>query len=455
MEFQFTPDQEHAKKTIVDFLLAPVAVLENDLFITLSGFAGTGKTTIINAIITELKNKKKIVVSAPTHTAKEVIAGMTKQNAETIQALLGLRPDVEMDDFDPNKPVFNVKAEERIKNYDIVIIDECSMLNKSSVKLIKEKAIENKVKIVYMGDIFQLPPVGEKQSVVFNNPNIVTLTTIVRQSNENPNQKLIELARNDVRDGTDTCQKYLSDITLDVNQKGEGFKLLDQNTYYQEMLEHYFDSEYQHNPKVAKIICWTNNAVTATNRYIRNKVINSEEMVAVGDILMGYKSVSRDLPVYPYFVTYVKNSVDYIVTDVSLITKVVCDIELKGYKVDMEGADDTIFILHRDSYEDFSIEYQNRLGSAKMNGRYWKQFYEFKNQIILMEPFIDDYGRKLCDKDIDYGYAITVHKSQGSTYTNVGVTLKDLLKNRTPQERRQLIYVALSRTSKTNSVYAK
>jgi replication-associated recombination protein RarA len=87
---------------------------DDDYFMTLVGFAGTGKSTITQAIVNKYKFKKKIVVSAPTHPAKEIIGDITKQNSETIQALLGLRPDVDMDRFNPNKPVFGFKAEQKI-----------------------------------------------------------------------------------------------------------------------------------------------------------------------------------------------------------------------------------------------------------------------------------------------------------------------------------------------------
>ena len=451
MSFQFTPDQEEAVTTIKDFLLKP-AVKADDYFITLSGYAGTGKSTIMNYVIKEIKSRKKVVVSAPTHTAKEVIGDITKQNAETIQALLGLRPNTELEGFNPNKPVFDVKAEERIQFYDVVIIDEASMLNTEAVKLIQEKAISHRTKIVFMGDKYQLPPVGETLSKVFKLPNVVTLETIVRQSDSNPNVKLIELARNDVRDGTDLCIPYLKQVVCDMNGE-EGFKLLSKDNYYESLLEHYYDSEYHEDSKIIKTICWTNNAVSAINHYVRNKVINSPELIAVGDVLTGYKTISKELTVPPFYVATVKNSIDYIVTDVEIISKTIMGCTLKFYAVSTKGNSHIIYVLHPDSYSTFQAELEDRHIKGSMF-RQWKQYYDFKNEIVCMIPFFDSTGKKLCDKDMDYGYAITVHKSQGSTYRNVGVTLTDILKNRTPSERRKLIYVAVSRTSKLNLLYA-
>ncbi len=451
MSFIPTDDQKRAIETISKFILKPV-VNNDDYFQTLSGFAGTGKTTLIQEVIREFKYKKKIVVSGPTHRAKENIAKITNQTGETIQALLGLRPVIDIENFNPNKPIFDTKAEERIRNYDIVIIDEVSMLGKAAVRLIEDKAIQNKVKIIYIGDIYQTPPVKESLSLVFKLPNLIQLNEIIRQKDSNPNQKLIELARNDVRDQTDKTLPYLRSILMDMN-KDEGFKYLNQEQYYETLLEKYYDSEYQQNPDIIKTICWSNDAVTKTNNYIRRKIIDSTEMIAVGDILTGYKTTIKEISVPPYKVPIIKNSIDYIVTKVIKIEKLICNRLITGYEVEVKDGRLPMFILHKDSYDVFKEEYTRRVEYANST-RQCKQFYAFKDNIFCMEKMFDDFGTLICDKDIDYGYAITVHKAQGGTYNNVGITLKDILNNPRKQERRSLIYVALSRTSGANFIYA-
>ena len=298
-------------------------------------------------------------------------------------------------------------------------------------------------------DKFQLPPINEKSSSVFNLKNKVELNEIVRQENSNPNIKLIELARNDVRDGTNTFLPYLKEIKVDINPT-EGYKLLPRNEYYPTMLEKYFDTEYKENINLVKILAWRNDTVTQINNYIRARLIDSQEMVAKGDVLTGYKSVIKEKNAM--FIPIVKNSVTYLVTSVELIERVLFGETYKVYEVNVKDGELPMFILHRESYITFARECGERLQKAKAY-RQWKPYYTFKDTFVLMEPIFDEYSVKLCDKDIDYGYAITVHKSQGSTYNNVGVTLADLYVNFDEEVRRKLIYVAVSRTSKNNYFY--
>jgi hypothetical protein len=447
-----TKDQSTALSEILKFIDAPVKQ-EQDRFMTLIGYAGTGKTTVVNNIIQSIGKRKKIVVSAPTHKAKEVIAKVTNNNSETIQAILGLKPNTDLENFNPNKPIFEALGREKIKLYELIIIDEASMLGKMLVNMIKEKAALHKVKVLFVGDQYQLPPVGEILSTVFTLPNKVELTEIVRQKDSNPNTKLIELARNDVRDGTDFMIPYLKTVVRDVNENNEGFTKYSKEDYYPAMLEKYFDSEYAQNPNLTKMICWTNKTVQQTNLYIRSQLIKSKELVAVGDILMGYKSVSYDILTPPFYISVVRNSFDYIVEKVVETTKEVQGTTFKIYRTTVKESQANMDILHRDSYQDF-IDHIKELHEKAVATRKWFPFFQFKQELVLIEGIrFGPAPNQVCDHDISYGYALTTHKSQGSTYTNVGINLKELMLNRTDKERRQLIYVALSRTEKENKIY--
>ena len=117
------------------------------------------------------------------------------------------------------------------------------------------------------------------------------------------------------------------------------------------------------------------------------------------------------------------------------------------------------------SYHKFADLYGNLLYMAttcKANERRakWGAFYDFKRQNMLANTFDiqidygDDEVRKAkVTKDLDYGYCLSVHKSQGSTYDNVFINLNDILRCRTILDRNRLLYVALSRASKKVFIY--
>ena len=149
------------------------AWLKNDkTFFTLAGYAGTGKTTIVKKIIDEYR--RRLVVSAPTHKAKKVIMKTTKIEGVTLHSILGLRPDVDLDDFNPNDPKYNPIAKPNMGMYRFIIIDEASMINEELYKLVQKEAKKWKgIKILFMGDPAQIPPVGEDESAVFFDESIV------------------------------------------------------------------------------------------------------------------------------------------------------------------------------------------------------------------------------------------------------------------------------------------
>lgn len=169
-----------------------------DTFFTLAGYAGTGKTTMIKKILEGYHGG--VVVSAPTHKAKKVIINKTGKDGQTLHSLLGLRPDVDLDNFNPNDPKFNPIAPPRITDYNFVIIDEASMINQELYDLILEQVNGGKIKVLFVGDPAQIPPVGEKESVVFNQTTneLHQLTKIERQNDTNPLAFIYDALRNNL-----------------------------------------------------------------------------------------------------------------------------------------------------------------------------------------------------------------------------------------------------------------
>jgi exodeoxyribonuclease-5 len=88
-----------------------------------------------------------------------------------------------------------------------------------------------------------------------------------------------------------------------------------------------------------------------------------------------------------------------------------------------------LLVIHPASAQAFANDSQTLAHDAKANGKLWKKFWDHKDLF----------------HDVKYAYALTAHRSQGSTYENVWVDFQDILLNRNRKEAFQCLYVACSR----------
>ena len=476
--------------TIITFNDEQVATLETlkvwmasgDTYFTLSGYAGTGKTTIIKkALDTFLP--RSIAVSAPTHKAKRVIQATTDRTGVTIHALLNIKPDLDIENLDPNKLEFardkNAKNPPKISLYKVVIIDEASMMSKGLFKLLLAEAKKYGTRVIFMGDQAQIPPVGELTSEIFTSPEVkhkAHLQKVERQADGNPLFAVYDAIRNDI-----TSSKDNFDHETKLNDKGEGiFFTPDQGTFTSKVVEAFTSEKYEDDPNAFKLITYTNRAGTGNvaywNRIIRAaRMPNAKVFVEVGDILMGYKTIGQGDDIV------LENAADYKVISRS---ELVTDTRgIQGYKVTLENTFDgeatNVFMIDRNA--DNLAKYRSKLAQlaeeAKRNkpmigGRAWIPYFKFKESYILFGDIMNEDGTLAVAGDINYGYAITAHKSQGSTYETVFIDedninaydrwteqkhiierkkkgLPPLTKEDVDTERNKIKYVALSRPTRS------
>jgi len=425
-------------------------------FFTLAGYAGTGKSTIIKKILDDYN--WGVVVSAPTHKAKKVVMNTTGEEGQTLHALLGLRPDVSLDEFNPNDPKFNPIALAKINDYNFVIIDEASMINKELFELIQEKTKKSRTKILYMGDPAQIPPVGEKASVVFDQENEVTLfhqlTKIERQNDTNPLAFVYDALRNNL----DRIDGGFERVT-NMNELGEGVTFtLNKKKFREAVIDKFKSEEFRKDTDFVKLIAWKNETVMNSNKIIRAALLGDKtDVIEVGDLLMAYRSVSDDRRRS----NIIENSADYRVMEKSGLE--INQYDIRGWNVKLREdlakghfKFQDVFIIDTDDHENLHLyadmhDFFRDMG--KSNKKMWVKYYEFRRNNLLMKT-IDKHKngmlRNSVDvivKDLDYGYAITGHKSQGSTYSHVFVLENDMNANWVLKERNQIKYVALTRPS--------
>lgn len=461
-EIKMTMDQETALESMNEWLYKKVENADDCLF-SLTGSAGTGKTTLVKNFIDSLNYpyKSRVCVSAPTHKAKKVISFKSGcDESSTVQALLGLKPDLDLAEFDVNNPTFSATNQKLMNNFRLIIIDEASMVNADLFQVIVEEAASKKTKILFIGDLKQLPPIKEEISLTLSKPVYkYNLTQVVRQEVTNPLINLLECLRNDIDHGTDNYKRMLEEYPISINDKGEGYEVLSVPQDAGTKLGEYFVRASSLNDKNhVRFIAWTNDCIQSVNKYIRDKGFKFTIPLNNGETLLAYKTLIDDQDN-----VRIVNSEDYIVNSITeridhLGIKVwVC--ELKCIDTDMKTMVNIVIPLP-DNYETYLIERQDLLNTAlAKRGKAWKAYYAFRNSYCLLESLVEN--KKVIDgKDLDYGYGITIHKSQGSTYENVFVHGKDINQmvkfatsrgtealRRAELDCKKLWYVALSRAS--------
>lgn len=190
---KLTADQEIAKDKIAEWFFN-----RNDPVFVLAGYAGTGKTFLINYIVKEvlhLKAGEEAAFVSPTGKAATVLA-QSGTVAGTVHGLIYIRDE---DDFDVDENGEIIRKEGRLSFYKresidekirLIVVDEASMV---SAEMLQD-LLSFGVKCLFCGDNAQLPPVNG-DCALLETPDF-TLTEIVRQAADNPIIRLATMARN-------------------------------------------------------------------------------------------------------------------------------------------------------------------------------------------------------------------------------------------------------------------
>ena len=438
--------------------------------ITLSGYAGTGKSTIIGIFSKWLDHRigrGNIVYTAPTHRAN-VITKQNNPNANvyTLSALFGFTPDtdiaMEQGSLDLRELEFRSKNQVKYEPGQLIIIDEASMVQDGLYEYIQKIVAKDGVSVIYVGDSAQLRPVkSDHISKVFTSDGVPQITlTKVERTGDNPILK--EATR--LRQGEGLSYQ------TDINDKGQGVLYTSDDAVIDENLKQIVSSEeFNADPLHFRVLTATNAAVSAYNSKIRSlRYGKFAKPFVKGDIIMGYSNKLRK-PDGSYKLV---NSGDYVIqniTDTTVKFKTdKGDIEFKAFKLSIRPTGSTIMddfqITVIDKNEPDSklfeiVEYKDRLWRMAKEAKQDKQISKYRdlvqmafnidNELNITKNLEDNQGRLKIRKAIDYGYAQTVWKSQGSTYSKVLILSNEIdtfgYGRDVMQLRNELRYVAVSR----------
>ena len=407
----FTEDQEEAYDHVYDRLA------QGERFTGLRGYAGTGKTYLVSRLVEQLLDEDcTVTVCAPTHKAVQVLSdelGDAPVQMQTLHSFLGLRLQPKQDGE------YELVAEEE-RNFaeGVVIVDEASMIGREEWSHIQDAPFW--VQWLFVGDPAQLPPVNEDPSPALDVPG-PTLETIHRQAADNP---ILELATK-IRTGADG--RFGSTF-----EDGKGVAVTRNREEFLDSILRAFDADaFAEDATHARVLAYRNKTVRRYNREIRAERYGADaDRFVEGEWLVGTETWYYD------GVQRLTNSEEVRVKKAQVETFEADDQsewtvwELK-IRTPGRGLTRTIHVLHEEERERYENALERRRNKAEDDPSMWDRFFDLRERFAR----------------VDYAYATTVHRAQGSTYDTVFVDHRDLRVCR-GEERGALLYVAVTRPSR-------
>jgi len=447
--FPYKPtfEQENVVKILADFLFCR----KMDVLFLLKGYAGTGKTSLIGALVKTLDQlEQKCVLLAPTGRAAKVFSHYAGHPAYTIHKKIYRQKTFsnEMDNFSIN---------DNLHQHTLFIVDEASMIANDGLSgsmFGTGRLLDDLIKYVYsgqgcrlmlIGDLAQLPPVGEEESPALSADVLkgyglevheAMLTEVVRQ-----------LSDSGILWNATELRRYISEedfFTLPMI-KVEGFpdvKVIPGN----ELIEAIGDSYDRVGMDETIVVCRSNKRANIYNKGIRNTILYREEELETGDLLMVAKN--------NYFWTEGCKELDFIANgEIAEVRRVRREREMYGFRF----AD---VVLRFPDYDELELEATVLLDTLhtespalpkEMNDKLFYAVLEDYSDITIKRERMkkmksDPYYNAL---QVKYAYAVTCHKAQGGQWKRVfldqGYMTEDML---SPDYFRWL-YTAFTRATET------
>lgn len=459
--------------------------LESDKFkwITLEGIAGSGKTFVLNRVIEAVKATNpniSIGMTAPTHKAVRVLRNHSEMKNRldfgTIHSFLGLK---QKHDEKTGKvtfePEFGSERERKIDTIQVLIVDETSMLQDDLFGYIEDEVRSGHLKVIFMGDPLQIPPVGKKKQTGENNAipfmksrqeahkiDLVSLTEPQRQAANSP----IILYATAIRH---QGKRQFPEFEFKEEYKDHLEKIAPRGNLplLHKLFEEYFGSpEFEADPDYVKVIAWQNKTVNYFNheirlllnkKYMEDNNLDTLPSIIVGDrlvldqpLIVGKKIIMQNNEeVRVVECEIVEEGIDYrLIREGNSFKKMSGEDEdkqhlrtwdAKFYKVvlkDEEGKVTRTKIIHEDVFEEFK-DIRERLATAAKESREsfnrktnWQQFFRLEKMFCWVK----------------HNYCLTAHKAQGSTYKYCFVMGWDIYMNKLDlEERNRIMYVGATR----------
>ena len=440
-----TGEQEITIESFVNFLFSP----KTDAIFLLKGYAGTGKTTLISALVNTLDQlKQKCVLLAPTGRAAKVFSHYAGHPAYTIHRKIYRQRTFsnELDNF-----VMNAN----LHQHTLFIVDEASMIANEGLSggmfgtgrllddLIHYVYAGQGCRLMLIGDTAQLPPIGEEESPALSASMLegygleVTehcLTQVVRQEQDSGILYNATSLRQYIAE-----EEYFSLPRI----KADGFpdiRIISGGELIDTINECYDKAGMDE----TMIICRSNKRANLYNKGIRNTILYREDELNTGDLLMVAKN--------NYYWGADCKEMDFIANgDIAVVRRVRRTHEMYGFRF----ADVTLCFP---DYNDLELDVKILLDTLHSDAPALTR----EESDRLFQAVQENYGditvkrerMKKIKKDtwynalqVKYAYAVTCHKAQGGQWQRVFVDQGYMTEEMLTPDYYRWLYTAFTRAT--------
>lgn len=464
--FGFVPtdEQSEAIEAIGEFLMSR---RDMELFM-LRGYAGTGKTTLVGALVkTLVQLEQPVVLMAPTGRAAKVFSSYAGQPAYTIHKRIYRQKSI----TDTDAFSLNVN----LSKHTLFIVDEASMISNeglSSSIFGTGRLLDDLIQFVYsgegcrlmlLGDTAQLPPVGEENSPALMPSLLESYGLHVRE--KTLTQVMRQLSESGILYNATAIRYRLTAMQYGVEEEN-GLKFSISNSQYPDVahvsgadLVDSLETSYSRwGTDDCMIICRSNKRANIYNQGVRNRILYREEELCSGDRIMVVKNnyywaekemkakieEPRTLPF-----SFIANG------DIAVVRRVRRTRELYGFRF----AD---VLLRFPDYDDYEMEAAVLLDTLQSESPSLTR----EESERLFQSVMDDYAHITTKKEryeqlrldphfnalqIKYAYAITCHKAQGGQWGCIYLDQGYLPPDLSPIDYYRWLYTAFTRA--TEQVY--
>ena len=457
-EFRFEPTHEQAiaMNRLAQFVDDPAA---RRVFL-LKGYAGTGKTAIVGALVRSMvRHRRRVVLMAPTGRAAKVFSNTSGFPACTIHKKIYRQKSM----LDAG----SFQLDRNMHEHTLFLVDEASMISNEGLSgsmFGTGRLLDDLVSYVYsgvdcrllmLGDQAQLPPVGEHESPGLSAQMLTgygldvsefCLENVMRQEHESGILYNATVLRNYTMDSAAVMGfRFRLDGFSDV-VRISGSELIEtlSGCYSRDGIDE------------TMVLCRSNKRAIVYNNGIRNTILDREDELNRGDSVMIVKNnyywtehlvAEEGADSYANIPSFIANG------DIAVIRRVRRERELYGFR--FEDA-----VLSFPDYDDLEIDVTLLLDTLHSEAPSLTREESDKLFNSVMEDYADVPSKKEKMKllrenkhfnalQIKYAYAVTCHKAQGGQWKNIFIDQGYVTADMQDEEYYRWLYTALTRATQT------